>query len=187
MPLGQSTNPGGGFLNFKDLVERSGGTVYVFARIKEFKAPESNTKRSERGTVVPVITDIFVATGPEAGRLYPEEDISGAPTGPLRGVKNPSMKNNWTISEPVNEVGVAYPFIVSIGNNAGNDFVQFDPPKGAHMEQAEALYAKFGDDELWNSAPAAASIPAQNDGSGDKESVGAGVGSGGAKPKPWEL
>lgn len=179
MPLGQSTNPGGAFLDFKELVRRSDGPVYIFARVHEFKPAETGTKRSERGPVLPTVADIFIATGPEAGQLHPMEEICGAPTAALRGVKNPSMKNGWTISEPVNDLMVPWPFIVSVGTNAGNEFVQFDVPKGAHLEQAEALYAKFGDDELWNGAPA--SVPAQN----GKEPVGAGVG-GGARKKPWE-
>ncbi len=72
-----------------------------------------------------------------------------------------------------------YPFVVSIGNNAGNDFVKFDVPRGAHLEQAEALYTKFGDDELWNGAPA--EVPAQR-----AETVAEPVGAGaGASKKPW--
>lgn len=175
MPLGQPSSTGGGYLDFKDLVTRSNGPVFIFARVKEFKAPETGTKRSERGPILPVVADIFIATGPDAGQLRPEEEIIGAPTAALRGVKNPSAKNQWTISEPVNEVGVPYAFVVSIGNNAGNDYVQFDVPKGAHADQAEALYAKYGDDELWSGAPA--EVPAQR----AEEPVGAGAGS----KKPW--
>lgn len=187
MPLGQPTSTGGAFLDFKELVRRSEGAVYIFARIHEFKPAETGTKRSELGPVLPVVADIFVATGPDAGQLHPMEEIINAPTAALRGVKNPSAKNQWAIIDPVNELMTPYPFVISIGENAGREYARFDVPKGAHLEQAEALYAKFGDDELWTATAPSASVPAQNNGSGDKESVGAGVGSGGAKPKPWEL
>lgn len=182
MPLGDSTPTGGGFLDFKDLVTRSNGPVFIFARVQEFKEKETGTKRSERGPILPVVADIFIATGPDAGQLRPMEEIIGAPTAALRGVKNPSAKNGWAIAEPVNEVGVPYAFIVSIGNNAGNDYVQFDIPKGAHRDQANALYEKFGDDELWNGAPA--EVPAQRGEEAEGEPVGAGAG-GGASKKPW--
>lgn len=179
MPLGQPTRTGGSFLDFKDLIARSDGPVFIFAKVHEFKAPETGTKRSERGPILPVVTDIFIATGPDAGQLRPMEEIIGAPTAALRGVKNPSTKNGWAIAEPVNEVGVPYPFVVSIGNNAGNDFVKFDVPRGAHLEQAETLYAKYGDDELWSGA--AAEVPAPR-----TESAGEPVGAGaGASKKPW--
>lgn len=181
MPLGTAQSTGGGFYDFKDLVDRSGGPVFIFAKVKEFKAAETGTKRSERGAILPVVADIFIATGPDAGQLKPEEEIIGAPTAALRGVNNPSAKNGWAISEPVNKVGVPYAFIVSIGENAGNAYVKFDLPKGAHQVTAEQLYEKFGDDELWNGVPA--EVPAQR--GEDKEPVGAGAGAGGAKKKPW--
>lgn len=153
MPLGQPTSTGGAFLDFKDLVTRSDGPVFIFARIHEFKASESGTKRSERGPIVPVVADIFVATGPDAGQLHPMEEIIGAPTAALRGVKNPSAKNNWTIAEPMNELDTTYPFMVSIGTNAGNAYVQFDVPKGAHWDQASSLYEQFSEEKMWAAQP----------------------------------
>lgn len=187
MPLGQNTNPGGGsYLDFKELVHRADGPVFIFARVHEFKPVEKNTKRSERGPVLPVVADIFIATGPDAGQLHPMEEIIGAPTAALRGVRNPSNKNDWAILEPVNETGVAWPFVVSVGLNAGSEFVKFDTPKGAHLERAEELYAQFGDDELWKGQPVAggANVPAQGGSGEDKEPVGAGTGA--TRKRPWD-
>lgn len=185
MPLGESNQTGGGFFDFKDLVTRSGGTVFVFCRPHEFKEAESGTKRSERGPVLPVVTDVFVATGPDAGRLLPMEEIIGAPTAALRGVKNPSAKNNWTISEPTNAIDVAgnlaYPFIVSIGNNAGNDFVQFDKPKGAHADRANELYEKFGGDAMWSGKVPAGAVPP----AAKPEPAMAAAAAGGDDDLPW--
>lgn len=177
MALGQPTVTGADYLDFKDLVTRSSGPVFIFARNREFKAPETGTKRSERGPVLPVVADIFVATGPDAGQLHPMEEIIGAPTAALRGAKNPNNKNGWQILPPVNELNVTYPFIVSIKNNAGNDYVAFDVPKGAHWDQAAALYGQFGEEGIWVGKAAAPAAPVNEEAS---TPLGAG-----ASKRPW--
>lgn len=169
MALGQPVATGADFLNLKDIVARSGGPVLIFAVCRQFKPVETGTDRSKRGPVLPVVADIFIADGPMAGALYTGEEIIGAPTGALRGAKNPSVKNGFKVLPPANPLNTPFAFVVSVKNNAGNDYVAFDLPKGADEQRAEQLYAQFGDDKIWAGqanqiappAPAQQAQPAQ--------------------------
>lgn len=88
----------GDFLNFKELTKD--GPVLCCFRIVEFLPPEQGDYGALK---VPVLVDVLICDGERTGEVHLNENLFGAPTGPLRGVPNPG-KGEQPL-DPINEVG----------------------------------------------------------------------------------
>jgi hypothetical protein len=132
---------GGGYLDFAELTE-DGPIVCVF-HLVEFCDPEPG----DYGLKVPVIADVLICDGDRAGEVCPGENIFGAPTGPLRGVKNPKKGDKIRdILDPVNELGDEITFRVDyIEKKGGQGFVALDPPSRSDTKTADEAYAALAE------------------------------------------
>lgn len=185
---------GGGYLDFAELTE-DGPIVCVFA-IREFHDPEPG----DYGLKVPVTADVLICDGDRAGEVVLGENFFGAPTGPLRGVKNPKKGDKIRdVADPVNDIGDELTFTVKYVERAGTQsFVALDPPSKADSKMANELYAELatkfpGEDEGdldWDAAAGGGSDEADDDRDDDEDEApakpaakrGAGTRAG---RKPW--
>jgi hypothetical protein len=165
MALQRGTKVGGEFLSLEE--EASAGPVLMIFRLVEFETPEMGDYQALK---CPVIADVLICSGPHKGQVHPGERFFGAPSGPLRGVKNP--KKGEPALDPVTHLGDELAFRVSFVDRKGsNSFVALDPPSDPEMDAIAAVYA---DGAGWDGAPA-------------KQLVGAGAGAPAANgtKRPW--
>lgn len=147
MTLKRAKRTGGAFLNLKELVAESGGQVLAVFRIVEFQESEKAT--GFHGVNLPVVADVFIASGPRAGEVHLGERFIGAITSALRGVRNPNITKGEKAEEPTNEIGDEIVCRLKVLNpgqpNAG---VVGDEPSDAECDAVEELYS----DDVWETA-----------------------------------
>lgn len=137
---------GGAFLDWKELTAYGQRPRVAVFRIKEFCAPEPSNYGAPR---VPVIVDVLLCDGDEAGEVHGPEKMIGAPTAPLRGVKNPT-RDAPEVLPPANSVGDELVFRVSFVERKGsNPFLALDEPSQAEIKLAEQIYAQYA----WQGKP----------------------------------
>jgi hypothetical protein len=157
---------GGGYLDFAELTED--GPVVCCFRIREFCDPEPG----DYGPKVPVVVDVAIMDGDRAGELHLDQKLIGAPTGPLRGVRNP--KKGEEPQPPVNELGDELYFSVQYIERRGSQpFVGLNQVSASEEAAANRFFAANGGDEgFWEREPTTGAA---------REPVGAGAPSNGTK------
>lgn len=153
---------GGGYLDFAELTE-DGPIVCIF-HLREFHDPEPG----DYGLKVPVDADVLICDGDRAGEVVLGENFFGAPTGPLRGVKNPKKGDKIRdVADPVNGIGDELTFTVKYVERQGTQsFVALDPPSRADSKMANELYAELAE-----------KFPGETDGDLDWDAAAGGAGS----------
>src|SRR5690606_23884904 len=128
-------------------------------RIRSFEEPEMGDYGAYK---VPVIADVFIASGPRQGEVHKSERFIGAPTNALRGVKNP--KKGEMPEPPTTVVGQEIAARVNLVERRGSQpFVGLDVPSQPEFEAIAAAYEAAGGKALWDrpaAAPAAPAAPA---------------------------
>lgn len=158
MTLSVPTVTGADYLDLKELT--ANGPVLAVFRIRSFEEPEMGDYGAYK---VPVIADVFIASGPRQGEVHKSERFIGAPTNALRGVKNP--KKGEMPEPPTTVVGQEIAARVNLVERRGSQpFVGLDVPSQPEFEAIAAAYEAAGGKALWDrpAAPAApAAAPAQ--------------------------
>jgi hypothetical protein len=155
MALKSAVKTGGDFLDLKELA--ADGPVLAVFRIREFQMPE----KGEFGYLLPVVADVFIVDGDQAGELHPNEKQIGAITSALRGVRNPNAAKGEQPQAPVNEVGDEIAVRIALKNAGKNNaFVVGDEPSKTEMAAIEKAYEAAGGALLWNKEPAMAGAAA---------------------------
>ena len=163
MALKKAAKVGGSYLDLVELAED--GPVVVIFRIVEFSEPEP-PKDPNYGPLVPVVADVLICDGERAGEMHMNERIIGAPTGVLRGVKNPKKGDKIrAIPDPENSVGDELVTRVEVKTNSGRDYAALQEPSKSDEKTAEAAWTKAGG-EGWapdGETAGSAAAPADDD------------------------
>jgi hypothetical protein len=159
MALSRGTKVGGDFLDLGELA--ADGPVLMIFRIVEFLEPEPG----DFGALCPVIADVLVCSGASQGEVHLGEKFIGAPTGPLRGVKNPKGKE--LPQPPVTEVGNELAFRVTRKAPRGSQpFIALDVVSDVEYAAMREVYADgagwAGDREPAMAGAGAPAAPAAN-------------------------
>ena len=153
MTLSTPTVTGGDYLDLKALA--ADGPVLAVFRIRAFQEPEMGDFGAYK---VPVVADVLICSGPQAGEVHPSEQFIGAPTNALRGVKNP--KKGEQPQPPATKVGDEIAARIAVVEKKGSQpFVGLDAPSDVEFEAIAKVYA---DGAGWNAAqaPVMAGAPA---------------------------
>lgn len=174
MALQRGTKVGGDYLDLAELA--ADGPILAVFRLVEFCPPEPGDYGAYK---VPVIADVLICNGPTIGEVHRAERFFGAPSGPLRGVKNPKKDEHPPFPAPVHPIGAELVFrITRKAPKGSNPFVALDEPSDADMNAVAAVYR---DGAAWNAQPAAAQAqPA----AGEPAMAGAAAG-GETNGRPW--
>jgi hypothetical protein len=174
MALTRGTKVGGDYFDLGEYAQANGRSLMVF-RLVEFEPPEPGDFGAYK---VPVIADVLVCSGAETGAVYRAERLFGAPSGPLRGVKNPKKNEHPPFPAPVHPIGAELVFAVEYVERKGSQpFVALNEPSVAEMDAVAAFYR---DGAAWNATPAQ---PAA--GATEPQPEMAGAGAPAANGRPW--
>lgn len=148
MALKSAVKTGGDFLDLKELT--ADGPILAVFRIQEYLDPE----KGDFGWLLPVIADVFIVDGDQAGEVHLGEKIIGAPTSALRGVRNPDARKNERPQPPETEIGdeIATRLTLKLPGKP-NQFVVGDVPSKTEMAIVEKAYEAAGGAALWDKAP----------------------------------
>ena len=153
MTLSVPTVTGADYLDLKELT--ANGPVLAVFRIRSFEEPEMGDYGAYK---VPVIADVFIASGPRQGEVHKSERFIGAPTNALRGVKNP--KKGEMPEPPTTVVGQEIAARVNLVERRGSQpFVGLDVPSQPEFEAIAAAYEAAGGKALWDAPAAPAAAP----------------------------
>jgi len=175
MALKRAERTGGGFVDLKDVVRSNDGKpVTAVFGIREFLEPE----KGDFGYLLPVIADLLIVDGEQAGTTILGQRWQGAITSALRGVANPNKDKGERPSAPVTEVGDDIACVL-VAKNAGknNEYVVGNEPTESQMDaimatdhfdaEGECLAWERAREEL---AGEGAKAPASSGSSGDRKS-----------------
>lgn len=174
MALQRGIKVAGDYFDVGLYAKENGRSLMVF-RIVSFEPPEPG----DFGYKLPVVADVLVCDGPEMGAVYLGERHFGAPSGPLRGVKNPKRDEHPPFPAPVHKVGAELVYAVEYVDKKGAQaFVALNEPSIAEMKTVSAFYR---DGAAWDVTPSEKGTPPDDE---QREPAMAGAAAGGDKP-PW--
>lgn len=180
MALKRAERTGGGFVDLKDILAANDDKpVTAVFGIREFVEPF----KGDFGYLLPVVADLLIVDGPQAGTVILGQRWQGAITSTLRGVANPNKDKGERPSAPVEEIDADVATVLVL-KNAGkaNAYVVGNEPTESQMDAVAATdhFDAEGNCLAWERARAEAE--------GDEGEKAPAASSGGADRKagrPW--